>query len=94
MADNTGTIGMTEEAFPGMGGLTVIYIEESDTLKMHNGDTSGAGETIANLVHVYHDKNDEVSGVCIIGASHLFTDDVLDAMKRRRGGSEEGDELS
>ena len=85
MADNTGRLEMTEDPFPGMADLTVIYIEESDTLKMHNGNTSGVGETIANLVHLYHDKNDEVSGICIIGASHHFTDDVLDAMRRRRG---------
>ena len=79
MADNTGRLEMTEDPFPGMADLTVIYIEESDTLKMHNG------ETIADLVHLYHDKNDEVSGICIIGASHHFTNDALDAMRRRRG---------
>ena len=43
MADNTGKLEMTEDPFPGMADLTVIYIEESDTLKMHNGCPAHVG---------------------------------------------------
>ena len=35
-------------------------------------------------MNIFRDKNGQVSGFSIIGASYLFSDEVLDALRRRR----------
>ena len=75
----------TEDPFQGLPDLQVEYLETSDMLQIHTGDTTGVGETIAQLAHIYRNKDDEISRICIIGASYLFTDEDLDALRRRRG---------
>jgi hypothetical protein len=78
-------IDSTEDPFAGLPDLQVEYMETSDMLQIPTGDTTGVAETIAQLAHIYRNKCDEISGICIRGASYLFTDEVLDALRRRRG---------
>ena len=64
--------------------VEVDYYEEEDVIDVHTGDTKGEAESIANGMNIFRDKNGQVSGFSIIGASYLFSDEVLDALRRRR----------
>ena len=64
--------------------VQVAYYEDIDIMDVHTGDTKGEAETIAQDMHIFRDKNGDVSGFSIIGASYLFSDEVLDALRRRR----------
>ena len=48
------------------------YWEDGDLLDVHTGDTTGDAETIAHGMYIFRNKDDEVSGFCIIGAAGAF----------------------
>ena len=48
------------------------YWEDDDILDVHTGDTTGESETIAHGMYIFRNKDDEVSGFCIIGAVGAF----------------------
>ena len=64
--------------------VEVDYYEEEDVLDVHTGDTKGVAATIANGMNIFRDKNGHVTGFSIFGASYLFSDEVLDALRRRQ----------
>ena len=43
-----------------------------DVIDVHTGDTTGESETIAHGMYIFRNKDDEVSGFCIIGAVGAF----------------------
>ena len=48
------------------------YWEDGDLLDVHTGDTTGVSATIAHGMYIFRNKDDEVSGFCIIGAVGAF----------------------
>ena len=48
------------------------YWEDDDILDVHTGDTTGESETVAHGMYIFRNKDDEVSGFCIIGAVGAF----------------------
>ena len=69
--------------------VQVDYYEEEDVLDVYAGDTKGVAASIGNGMNLFRDREGNVTGFSVIGASYLFTDDVLDAMRRRRGNPHE-----
>ena len=69
--------------------VQVDYYEEEDVLDVYAGDTKGVAASIGNGMNLFRDREGNVTGFSVIGASYLFTDDVLDAMRRRRGNRHE-----
>ena len=69
--------------------VQVDYYEEEDVLDVYAGDTKGAAASVGNGMNLFRDREGNVTGFSVIGASYLFTDDVLDAMRRRRGNPHE-----
>ena len=63
--------------------VQVDYYEEEDVLDVYAGDTKGVAASIGNGMNLFRDREGNVTGFSVIGASYLFTDDVLDAMRRR-----------
>ena len=52
--------------------VQVQYWEDDDLLDVHTGDTTGKSATIAHGMYIFRNKDDEVSGFCIIGAVGAF----------------------
>ena len=48
--------------------VQVQYWEDDDILDVHTGDTTGESETVASDMYIFRNKDNEVSGFCIIGA--------------------------
>ena len=48
------------------------YWDDCDVIDVHIGDTTGESETIAHGMYIFRNKDDEVSGFCIIGAVGAF----------------------
>ena len=48
--------------------VQVQYWEDDDILDVHTGDTTGESETVASDIYIFRNKDNEVSGFCIIGA--------------------------
>ena len=69
--------------------VQVDYYEEEDVLDVYAGDTKGVAASVGNGMNLFRDREGNVTGFSVIGASYLFTDDVLDAMRRRRGNPHE-----
>ena len=69
--------------------VQVDYYEEEDVLDVYAGDTKGVAASVGKGMNLFRDREGNVTGFSVIGASYLFTDDVLDAMRRRRGNPHE-----
>ena len=63
---------MEKNAIKGLPDVQVRYWEDGDLLDVHTGDTTGEAETIAHGMYIFRNKDDEVSGFCIIGAVGAF----------------------
>ena len=70
--------------------VQVDYYEEEDVLDVYAGDTKGVAASVGNGMNLFRDREGNITGFSVIGVSNLFTDDALDAIKRRRGNPPEG----
>ena len=60
--------------------VQVEYMEDTDMLQVHLGDTSGEAETIGRGMYIYRDANEEVVGFCLMPASGILKP-MLDALQ-------------
>ena len=81
MVDNL----MGQDLLAHLQDVQVDYYEKEDLLDVYAGDTKGVAASIGNGMNLFRDREGNVTGFSVIGASYLFTDDVLDAMRSRRG---------
>ena len=59
---------LNENSNPDLPDVQVQYWEDDDILDVHTGDSTGEFETVASDMYIFRDKDNEVSGFCIIGA--------------------------
>ena len=73
---------LNENPFADLPDVQARYYEDADILDVHTGDTTGVSETIANGMYIYRNKDDEVSGFCLMDASRVL-EPFLDTLRKR-----------
>ena len=63
---------MEKTPIEGLPNVQAQYFDDCDVIDVHTGDTTGESETIAHGMYIFRNKDDEVSGFCIIGAVGAF----------------------